>query len=70
MFVYVVTNETTSENLVGFVVAFVKDYLGIQVGLQAVLFQYYIKTLIFFFSSREEKLILELAQSNKALNRK
>lgn len=49
VFVYLVTNETTSENLVGFVVAFVKDYLGIQVGLRAVLFQFYIKTLIFLF---------------------
>lgn len=38
VFVYVVTNETTSEYLVDFVVAFVKDYLEIQVGLGVVLF--------------------------------
>lgn len=52
MFVYVVTNETTSEYLVGFVVAFLKVYLEIQVGLGAVLFQDYIKAfvdLIFFY---------------------
>lgn len=38
VFAYVVTNENTSEYLVGFVVAFVKEYLEIQVGLVAVLF--------------------------------
>lgn len=53
VFVYIVTNETTSEYLVGFVVAFVKDYLEIQVELGAVLFQDCIKAfvgLIFFLS--------------------
>lgn len=51
------------EYLVGFVVAFVKNYLEIQVGFGAVLFCF-----VFYICYRKKKNVI--AQSSKALERK